>query len=138
MKKELVPQDDAGYLKEGRVRDLCYAVDENDHYTTVFSLGWEPKNEAIRQAWLDIEEQLEKVKKEIEAGVKSPLAWFMQKNIMDVGLLSKYTGIPRRKIRKHLRPAVFEKLEKKVLDKYSVTFGLTPEQLHQPDFLLKH
>jgi hypothetical protein len=42
MKTNEVLQDKA-YFEEGKIRDVCYAVDDNGNYTRVLSLGWEPK-----------------------------------------------------------------------------------------------
>ena len=135
MKKELVPQDDAGFLKTGKVRDLCYAVDEKGDYTTVLSLGWEPKNEAMKQAWSEIEEQLKNIKIEIQKGIKSPVAYYMVKSAMDIKILSKYTGISKRKIRKHLLYGGFIKLKKTELENYAKTFNIEYHQLINPDFI---
>jgi hypothetical protein len=136
MKKELVPQDDAGFLKTGKVRDLCYAIDEKGDYTTVLSIGWEPKNDAIRQAWSEIEDQLKEIKIEIQKGIKSPIAYFMVKNAMDIKILSKYTGIPKRKIRKHIQHSGFIKLKKTELENYAKTFNIEYNQLVSPDLFI--
>jgi len=53
----------------------------------------------------------------------------MEKNLMDVKLLSDYSGLPKRKIRKHLKPSNFAKLEDKILGLYAETFGITVDRL---------
>ena len=55
MKLDEVPQDEA-YLIEGKIRDLCYVVDKDGHYTRALSKGWTPKNEAMKLAWDQIYE----------------------------------------------------------------------------------
>ena len=47
MKKAEVPQDNEGLL-EGKLREVCYAVDESGNYVTVLSTGWTPKNAALK------------------------------------------------------------------------------------------
>jgi len=101
MKIKDVPQDDDGFLQEGKVRDLCYAIDEDGNYKQVLSIGWNPKNEAMKLALQLVDEQVENTKQAVIEGKLSPLAYYMGKNMMDVKLLSQYTGIPKRKIRKH-------------------------------------
>ena len=128
MKKNEVPQDNEG-LHEGKFRDLCYAVDEEGNYVTVHSTGWEPKNEAMKQAWEEIHLKVDEARKQVLNRQKSILAYHMEKNIMALKLLSQYTGIPRRKIKKHLRPEVFEKLEKEILTKYADAFNISVEEL---------
>jgi hypothetical protein len=80
MKINDVPQDDAGFLKEGKVRDVCYATDEEGKYTQVLSVGWDPKNEAIRQAWDQIHAKAEKVRQKVLKGKLSPLAFHMERD----------------------------------------------------------
>lgn len=128
MKKNEVPQDNEG-LHEGKFRDLCYAVDEEGNYVTVHSTGWEPKNEAMKQAWEEIHIKVEEARQMVITGKKSILAYHMEKKIMAIKLLSQYTGIPRRKIRKHLRPDVFDKLGTDVLGKYAEAFNISMEEL---------
>lgn len=128
MKKKEVPQDNEG-LHEDKFRDLCYAVDENGNYVAVHSTGWSPKNEAMKQAWEEIHMQVEEARKSVIQGEVSILAYHMEKNIMDIKLLSQYTGISRRKIRKHLKPKVFENLTDEVLEKYAAAFNISIDEL---------
>src|SRR6056300_1288442 len=124
MKKNEVPQDDDG-LQQGKFRDVCYVVDDNGNYTTELSTGWSPKNEAMKQAWEEVNEKVEKARQDVLSGKSSILAWHMEKNIMEIKLLSNYTGIARRKIKKHLKPDVFSSLDESVLQKYADTFNIT-------------
>ena len=131
MKKNEVPQDDDG-LQQGKFRDVCYVVDENGNYTTELSTGWSPKNEALKQAWEQVNEQVEEARQDVISGKRSILAWHMEKNIMAIKLLSNYTGISRRKIKKHLKPDVFSGLDKPVLQKYAEAFNITVDELLNP------
>lgn len=128
MKEKEVPQDNEG-LHEDKFRDLCYAVDDDGNYIAVHSSGWSPKNAAMMQAWDEINLKVEKVKKEVLNGEKSILAFHMEKNIMAIKLLSQYTGISRRKIRKHLKPANFTLLKAVDLQKYAEAFNITIAEL---------
>ena len=128
MKKEQVPQDNEG-LHEGKFRDLCYAVDDDGNYVAVHSTGWSPKNEAMKQAWEEIHIKVDEARKKVIDGELSMLAYHMEKNIMAIKLLSQYTGISRRKIRKHMKPEVFANLETKVLQKYTDAFNISMEEL---------
>jgi hypothetical protein len=121
MKKIEVPQDDDGLL-EGKLREVCYAVDESGNYTTVLSTGWTPKNAALKQAWEVVNEKVEQVKQEVIAGKLSPLAYFMEKNIMNLKLVSEYTGISKWRIRRHMKPKVFARLDNETLAKYAAAF----------------
>ncbi len=128
MKKEQVPQDNEG-LHEGKFRDLCYAVDDDGNYVAVHSTGWSPKNEAMKQAWEEIHIKIDEARKKVINGELSMLAYYMEKNIMAIKLLSQYTGISRRKIRKHMKPDIFANLEMEVLQKYTDAFNISMEEL---------
>jgi hypothetical protein len=127
MKKNDVPQDEG--LTEGMEIDLCYALDENGNYTRVSSSGWQPKTDAMRQAWDVIFEKTEQVRQRVLSGELSPVAYYMEKNLMDVKLLADYAGLPKRKVRKHLRPEHFARLDDRVLERYAETFGIGVDKL---------
>ena len=127
MDKKEVPQDEG--LTEGRFEDICYALDENGNYTVVPTTGWQPKTDAMLQAWDVIHEKVEQVRQRVLSGELSPIAYYMEKNIMDVKLLADYAGLPKRKVRKHLKPEYFNKIDDKVLGRYAETFGISVDML---------
>jgi len=127
MKKKEVPQDEG--LNEGRFEDVCYALDENGNYVAVLSKGWQPKTDALLQAWEVIGEEVELTRQRVLSGEVSPIAYYMEKNLMDLKLLSDYVGLPKRKIRKHLKPDRFKMLDEEILLKYAETFGISVEML---------
>jgi hypothetical protein len=129
MKIKEVPQDDAGFLKEGKVRDVCYAVDENGNYTQVLSVGWNPKNEAIRMAWENINAKAEKIRQKVITGKLSPIAFHMERTMMTKKILAHYTGFTKFKIRKHLKPEIFAKLKLPDLQVYAEAFNITIDDL---------
>ena len=135
MKKKEVPQDEG--LNEGRFEDVCYALDENGNYVAVLSTGWNPKTDALLQAWEVIDEQVENTRQRVISGELSPIAYYMEKNLMDLKLLSDYAGIPKRKIRKHLKPDRFKKLDEETLKKYAETFRISMEVLRDSSEILK-
>ncbi|MFH0786674.1 MAG: hypothetical protein V2B13_03560 [Pseudomonadota bacterium] len=128
MKKHEVPQDDDGLL-ENKQLDLCYAVDEQGNYVTVPSYGWAPKNAALLQAWEVIHGKMEAARQQILQGRLSPIAYYMEKNIMDVKLLATFIGLPKWKVRRHLKPAGFEKLDEMTLGRYADIFHVSLEAL---------
>jgi hypothetical protein len=127
MKKKEVPQDEG--LMEGRFEDVNYALDENGNYVAVLSKGWAPKNDAMLQAWDVIHEKVEQVRQEVVAGKVSPIAYYMEKNIMNLSLLADYVELPKRKVRKHLKPEKFALLDDNILQRYAATFEISLEEL---------
>ena len=132
MKKEDVPQD-LVYFKDNPVRDVMYAVDENGHYTSVISDGWSVKNDALGVVWEDIREQCEEIRRQVLAKEVSPLAYHIKKSLLDIGLLSAYAEIPKRKIRKHLKYDEFMKSDENTLQKYADAMRITVEELKRVD-----
>jgi hypothetical protein len=122
MEKDKVPQDE-GFL-EGKTRDLCYALDENGKYTQVLSVGWEPKNAALEQALELIQEQVDEALKQLKEGNVSPVKYYMEKNMMDIKLLSQYIGIAKWRVRRHIKPSVFIALKDSVKQKYADVFNV--------------
>ncbi|MEO6832297.1 MAG: hypothetical protein ABI378_07820 [Chitinophagaceae bacterium] len=124
-----VPQDELDYKERNKLRKLMYAVDKEGHYTGVTSVGWEAENVAMKEAWEDIEEGLSETLKAVKAGKESPLAYHMQKHLMDVSLLSKYAGIWQWRVKRHLRPEIFAKLSQKILSKYASALNISIDEL---------
>ncbi len=123
MKKKEVPQDEINMFN-GKPPDVMYALDENGKYVPVKSAGWKPKNEILKQAWEEVNENAESARKAVLAGEKSPIYYFMYKNIMDVKLLAEYTGLWSWQVKRHLKPRVFSRLKDKTLEKYRHAFRL--------------
>jgi hypothetical protein len=128
MKVKEVPQDSKFY-KNTAVRDMSYAVDDDGNYKMVVSEGWEVKNDALDMTLEMINEKCENVRKQVLDGELSPLAYHIEKNIMDLGLLAKYTGFWKMTIKKHLKPEKFKELDDKVLFKYAEAIRITVEEL---------
>jgi hypothetical protein len=128
MKVEEVPQDGA-YLIEGKIRDLCYVIDKDGRYTTSLSKGWTPKNEALKLAWELVYDHARETRKKVLEGALSPIAFYMELNVMDTSILANYMGLPVRKVRKHLRMKGFNKLTPEVRAKYEEVLNIQPGDL---------
>lgn len=128
MKVEEVPQD-SKYLEGTVMRDLAYAIDSDGCYKAVQSVGWSPKNEALEVTMDNINEECEAIAARVRCRQTSPLEYYMAKNIMSIELLSEYTGIPKRKIRKHFDYGAFEKLDNTVLAVYAEALRMNVEEL---------
>ncbi len=136
MKINEVPQD-KGYLIEGRISDLNYVVDTEGHYTSTTSIGWEPKNEAMKLAWEQVYEHAEEIRKKILEGDLSPVAFYMEINVMDIAILAAYMGLPKRKVRKHLKMNEFRKLPEEIINRYAEVFNISPDEFVNPGRIQK-
>ena len=90
---------------------------------------WEKRFDACAVVMTKHSEEIETIRRQVVAGQLSPLAYHIQTNLFDVKLLSSYTGIPKRHIRKHLHPNTFNQLDEETLQKYATVFEITVEEL---------
>ena len=123
MKKEEIPQDDGALNK--LTKEVVYAVDNTGKYTTELSTGWEVKSTALDAAWKDIEERVAAAKQKVINKEASPLLYFMELRLMDLAIVSAYTGFWKWTIKQHMKPAVFEKLSEKKLQQYATAFNVS-------------
>ena len=128
MEKKDVPQD-IGLA--GDLREITYAVGEDGAYETVTSYGWRPKTVALAQAWEVILQDLEGIADRVRNGELSPLAWHMTRHQMNPGLLAKYVGMNRLRVRRHLKPRPFRRLKPTILARYADLFGISVESLQR-------
>ena|SRR5579863_5620248 len=127
MKKENVPQD-LGAL--GKItKEVCYATDSSGKYVTELSNGWKVKTDALDVAWKDVEERIAVAKQKVLKGEASPLLFFMEYRLMDMSILSDYTGYWKWQIKRHLKPEVFKRLSERKLQKYAEAFNVRAEDL---------
>ncbi|MGZ3884580.1 MAG: hypothetical protein ACXVPQ_12015 [Bacteroidia bacterium] len=127
MKKEQLPQDPSAL--SNITREVCYVKDENGKYTTGLSTGWDVKKEALDNAWEDIHQRVKDAALAVKSGEKSPVFYFMEKNLMDVGLLAGYTGFWKFSVKRHMKPAVFARLSENKLNRYAIAFDISIDEL---------
>lgn len=126
MRQKDVPQDLG--MADG-LNEVCYAVDDEGRYILASSKGWEPKNIANSQAWEELQRALAVVEKDVRDGRLSPLAYHMAKNLMNVKLLATYMGIARWRVRRHLKPKVFSRLNHEMLNRYAGLLKISVAEL---------
>ncbi len=137
MKTTDVPQDDANMM-QGKFREPVYSLDKDGNYTTVKSVGWDPKNAVMQEAWDNVNEKIEQTRQDVLAGNLSPIAYYIEKNIMDTGLVAKYMGLWKWTVKKHLKPRNFAKLNDEILEKYAKIFNISKEVLVDIEYLNKN
>jgi hypothetical protein len=128
MEKKDVPQDAGIY---GQWHGISYAVDENGKYMLARSAGWEPANLANKQAWEVLEEEIREIIRNVKEERMSPLAYHMARNLMDVKMLAQYAGLPRWRVKRHLKPHVFNRLDPALLEVYAKVLRITVEELRK-------
>jgi hypothetical protein len=127
VKKKEVPQDTSSL--NNFTKELCYAVDETGKYTTDLSSGWNVKSSALDVAWKDIENRIALAKTKVLNGEVSPILYYMELKLMDMTILSAYTGFYKWTIKRHMKSSVFNGLSDKKLRLYADVFEITIDKL---------
>ena len=125
MKKEDVPQDLSSLGKI--TREVCYATDDSGKYVTELSKGWDIKITALDATWQDIEDRVAAARQKVINKEASPLLFFMERGLMDIAILSAYTGFWKWQIKRHLKPDTFKNLSDKKLRRYAEVFNVSVE-----------
>ena len=126
MKLEDVPQDQG---MGGELSEVCYALDDRGRYVIAPSLGWTPKNVANSQAWQVVEKQAQEALARIRAGEASPLLFHMTRHQMSPGLLARYVGLFRWRVRRHLAPKGYAKMSRAHRKRYADLFEIAVDEL---------
>lgn len=128
MKKEDTPQDKSAL--ENHFPELCYVKNDKGEYETSLSKGWNVKVSALDNAWDEINERIENATEAVEQGKKSPIYYYMEKNIMTISLLASYMKINKFRVWLHLHPWFYKKLPTRILQRYANVFMISLEELN--------
>ena len=127
MKKEEIPQDNGALNK--LTKEVVYVTDASGNYTTDLSTGWEVKTRALDVAWEEIAQRIEDARQKVLRNEASPILYFMELRLMDLGIVSAYTGYWKWTIKKHMKADAFKKLSAERLKKYADAFNVTVDEL---------
>jgi len=127
MKLEELPQDQSALV--GYTRELYYGKDKDGKFRTGLSTGWEVKTSALEVAWDEVKESLMEAEELVRSGKRSPIYYLMVKKLMNISILSGYTGMNRLRVWWHLRPAVYRRLRDKVLARYAEALDMSVEEI---------
>ncbi|HOA39489.1 MAG TPA: hypothetical protein PLQ65_02760 [Flavihumibacter sp.] len=130
MNKDEVPQDKKIiHGEDNSISKVLYVTDNDGKYSVTQSEGWDAENLAMTQAWEDIDEKIAITKQKVLNGELSPIAYYMEKNLMDLPTLAGYAGFWKWRVKKHLKPAAFKTLSETKLARYASVFNITVEEL---------
>jgi len=113
----------------GQSRELLYTYDKDGQFHRNVGYHGEPDRVILQQAWDHFGERIEDARQKVLAGKASPIAYYMEKLLADPLNLSMMVGMSLWRVKWHLRPAVFKRLNEKTLNKYAEVFNISVEQL---------
>ena len=90
---------------------------------------WEKRDDAARAVEVNHLEEMAPIRQQVLDGQLSPLGYHIEDKYISISMLSSYTGLPKRHIKKHLKPEKFNQLEYETLKKYADAFGFSVEEL---------
>ncbi len=132
MEKDQVPQDKKIiHGEDNSLVKVLYVTDKDGKYGTTQYAGWEAENIALSQAWDDIDEKIAGTKEKVIQGELSPIAYYMEKSLMDLPTLAQYVGYWKFRVKRHLRPGPFKKLSDNQLQRYAQVFNISLDDLKQ-------
>jgi len=132
VKDEVAGENDLIYTYN---REVFYHFDKEKGFTQKVDYQNPDNQVIIKQSWDAAEQRLDEVKQMVIAGKLSPIAYYMEKLLMEVPMLAAYMEMPKWRVKRHLKPKVFTKLSQEKLAKYAGIFEITVDQLTNPDFL---
>lgn len=129
MQVDAVPQDHNATL--GGHRKAVYARGTDGRIVAVASDGWEVEEIVTTQAGDELRDLAETARQKAQAGLASPLAYWMYARRMDPPLLAQTSGVWLWRVRRHLRAARLARLSPRLLTRYANALGISVAALLQ-------
>jgi hypothetical protein len=107
---------------------VIYTVDEQGKYTT--TLERDDREFILSCHFSDsFQERAAEAKKRVLTGQTSAIEYFMYKCLLDPPALGQAMGIAAWRVKRHFKPAVFKKLNGKMIQEYAKIFNVTTAEL---------
>ena len=113
----------------GQFRELFYSYGQDGQFQKNVGYHGEADRTTLQQAWDLFAERIEEARQKVLSGKASPIAYYMEKTLVNPLDLSMHTGISFWRVKRHLKPKIFNRLNDKTLAKYAEVFKITIEQL---------
>lgn len=127
MREREVPQDPSFYQGHERI---CFAVGDDERYVPTTSSGWEVERVATEQALLELEAEVEALRRRVLSGEASSLAYHVAAHQMTPRLCAQHVGLSTWRVKRHLSPRGFRKLSPELLARYARCLDMRVEELH--------
>ncbi|MBL7137682.1 MAG: hypothetical protein ISS17_02775 [Bacteroidales bacterium] len=115
--------------EHGHYKELFYSYDKDGNYDKRVRFHDDSDRVFIEQFWDVQNNRIEEARQNVLSGKKSPVYYFMEKNLLDPMSLGLQAKIALWRVKLHFKPRVFRRLNEKTLEKYAEAFNITVEQL---------
>jgi hypothetical protein len=111
-----------------------YRYDENEGKIVIITDKHDESGHLIlQQAWDTYGERADEARKQVLAGLKSPLYYQMEKIGMELSILSATVSLSQWRIKRHFKPPIYKKMSRQMLERYANAFDLKVEDLDKLD-----
>ncbi len=109
--------------------ELLFDYNGDGTYTKRVGYNYLPDGDMLYyDVWKMFDERFESAKKMVQNGEKSPVWYHMEKNLLDLSNFSKIVGIASWRIKRHIKPKVFSKLNPSIYKKYADALDISVEE----------
>ena len=122
----------------GQHRELSYSYQDGGKFERTVGFHDNTDRIVLQQAWDLFDERIEDARQRVAAGKVSPVVYYMEKNLLDPLNLSMMAGISLWRVKWHFKPAVFDRLKDKTLQKYAKAFNIPVDQLKNKNIKKVH
>lgn len=116
-------------------REMFYHFDREKGFSQTIDYQNPGNQVIIKQSWDEADHRLDEARAKVRAGLASPVAYYMEKILMEVPMLAAYVELPKWRVRRHMKSGPFKKLKPEILSRYASVFGITVDELTNPEFL---
>jgi len=117
----------------GQYRELFYSYGKDRKFEKSVGFHEEADRVTLQQAWDLFNDRIEEARQKVKAGLASPILFYMEKTLVTPMDLSMHAGIMVWRVKRHLKPKVFSRLNEKTLKKYAEAFNISIDQLKNVD-----
>ena len=115
-------------------KEMFYAFDKEKGFSRRITYQNPETQIVIKQGWDEVADRLSMTRILVTSGKRSPIAWYMEKHLMEIPMLAEYMEISSWRVRWHLTPFGFKRMKRSLRERYASVFGITAETLEHPDF----
>lgn len=112
--------------------EVNYYYDQDGNFTKHAGYDYlKHEDLLVHDVWKLTNEKIEEVRQKVISGKISPIAYHMERCMMEVPVLASISGISSWRVKRHLKVKVFNRLKPATLKKYADTFEISVEELYK-------
>jgi len=109
--------------------ELLFNYQKDGSYTKRVGYDYVPEGEMLYyDVWKMFRERFESAKKKVQNGERSPIWYHMEKTLIDLSNFAKLVGIASWRVKRHLKPRIFSKLNPRTVKKYADALDISVEE----------